>query len=225
MSRPTPSPEGLRPAQAGAQARPGPRALPQTPEERQELVPLVQMAVRMARARARLWELPHREADFIETAQGALADGLRTWSPEGGASKKTHVRGRILGELLDARTAEGKRAETQFDDLSEPLPPRVEEDGGALAFASGISALALGPDEQLLDREMRVRLRAAIAKLPQPLKGIAERRHLRGLPWNDVAKALGIPKRTMHDYDRKLRELLAVKLRDDDDDDDTPEGT
>jgi RNA polymerase sigma factor (sigma-70 family) len=129
------------------------------------------------------------------------------------------VKRRISGELLDATKADRRRQgrEVLLDDLAEPLGPGVEDDGAALALAAGVSALVFGPDEGLLDREKRAALRREVKCLPPPLERLAELRHFQGLPWRDVAKALGISEKTARNYDKKLRALLQVKLRDDDD--------
>ncbi len=82
-------------------------------------------------------------------------------------------------------------------------------DESAEALADRLAASATGPSQQLLRKEARQRVRAALEQLPARDREVLELRHLEGLSVAETAAALGIAVGTVKT--RHLRALTRLR--------------
>jgi RNA polymerase sigma-70 factor (ECF subfamily) len=98
----------------------------------------------------------------------------------------------------------------------DELLPRFDADGHRLDAGS---AWAAPGDELLARRETRVRVRRAIARLPESYRTVLLLRDIEDLDTEETARALGISanavKIRLHRARQALRTLLVDELRDD----------
>ncbi len=82
-----------------------------------------------------------------------------------------------------------RRASHRHETSLEALLPRFDETGH---HVDPVRPLPLAPDEELVDRERRERVRAAIAKLPEAYRTVLVLRDLEVMGTAEVAAVLGI---------------------------------
>jgi RNA polymerase sigma factor (sigma-70 family) len=193
---------------------------------REQLAELVRWATRIALVVVKLRRHLHRKGDAVESAMHALHSALRTFKPakvdpEQAPEEafKAFAKVRIRGEVRDAIKQDRKRArrEVPYDDEVMPLSEEVLRDPDALARAAGVERFVVreaaedprgDPEARLLLRERVTLFEHALARCSPDEQRLYDLRHREGLPWKEVASALGLPVRTAQDHDQKLQKRL-----------------
>lgn len=164
-------------------------------------------ATLFTRHRDRLWAVALRTTGHREDAADALQDALvaahrRAASYRGEAAVTTWLHRIVVNACLDRiRRSQVRAADPLPDDL-EDHPPR---DAGR----------AGGPEEQLLAREQRDRVLAALAALPAEQRACLVLVDMEARPVAEVAEILEVPVGTVKSRCARGRSRLAALLGED----------
>lgn len=168
-----------------------------------------------ARVYAVAWGLLHNQQDARDVTQEAL---LKAWrnlpSFRRDSSFYTWLYRITVNVGIDFRRRAYRSRETALDDSR--LPP----DGASPTSARPIS----NPGDSLLRRELRGRIREAIAQLPDEQRAAIVLREVEGLSYKEIAEAMDCAEGTVMSrlfYARKKLQALLADVRPADD----PDGT
>jgi len=143
-------------------------------------------------------------ANFLTFAhyriKGAIYDGLRKMGVlKGGDSRSAYVGERAtayLGNLSDRESGGGGRASSMDDDVRD-ISNAVQ--GLAALFATGMDALdgmqvadeTLPPDQRLEMEQLKIRVRAAIEKLPEKERKLLQGYYFQGKTLEEAGAEIG----------------------------------
>jgi RNA polymerase sigma-70 factor (ECF subfamily) len=150
------------------------------------------------------------EEDARDAVQDAFLQAYRNFDRfRGEASLGTWLHRVVRNAALMKIRRASHRRETSLDDLL----PRFDETGHHL---DPVRPLPVPPDQELVDRERRDRVRAAIAKLPEAYRTVLVLRDLEEMTTAEVAQALGISEAAvrvrLHRARKALMTLLAREM-------------
>ena len=175
-----------------------------------------------AATRSALLFEPERDAEFdaysFVRIRGAMFDHARQ------VLGRITMEERIVNQILARDEPAENVADDLFGDFHRPDSPSPEETvvSGLERQVAGLVAAYLGlasddPEEDLeqrLDHQRLVAdLRETLARLPEPDRGVVNGFHFEGKTLDELAKELGLSKRTIQRVHDRAKEWLAVQLK------------
>jgi RNA polymerase sigma factor for flagellar operon FliA len=148
--------------------------------------------------------------------RGAMIDGVRQW----GALPRQAYR-----ELKALEAGDALLEQYDEDDSTRPAQSAEDADSRLSAFLAGMAtAIAVGtmvgtdthdasPEDLLGDAEMLVRVRAAVAQLPEQERHMVERHYFEGQRLDQAAAALGLSKSWGSRLHARAIELITQTLQ------------
>jgi RNA polymerase sigma factor for flagellar operon FliA len=179
-------------------------------------------------------------ADFEQLAFGGLLEAIDRYDPLHGAPFEAYARPRIRGAIADgvARSSEGAaqfnaRRRTETERLQSLMSnsargqnanaiAALAELAGALAIgviaenatlAARRSGGGLGAYEGLAWRDMQIRVLEEIDELAGAEKTVMQQHYLNDVPFNEIARLLGLSKGRIAQIHRAALARLRVRLR------------
>lgn len=137
------------------------------------------------------------EADAEDVSQEAFVTAFRALRTFRGESKFSSWLYRIVVNLALAHVRRRQRApllEIESSESDEPYPR--------------VAATDEGPEEGLIDQELRLRVRQAIAKLPPHYRAVITLYHLEEKSYEEVVSILGLPMGTVKTHLHRARAML-----------------
>ena len=137
------------------------------------------------------------------------------YSPERGASKKTFMRRVLQKKLIDIERheqAQKRKAERQAESLSKPIGDPEDDDDLTLEDVVASQEPEWAPQEMLDRSTLKERIDEVVPLLTDRQQGLVELLRS-GANVTEASRILGIPRGTLYDEIKRIRELFRTRPR------------